>query len=127
MIPLPGALYTYAATALVAFSLGGAGAWKVQSWRMTALEKDRIEAAAEQRRNNERAANAAAAGFETDKDANEQRTRTIIKTVEKIVERPVYRAVCVDADGLRLLNDQIRRADDSGQPGLKMPRPGAVK
>lgn len=127
MIPLPGALYTYAATALVAFALGGAGAWKVQSWRMTALEKDRIEAAQEQRRNNERAANAAAAGFETDKDANEQRTRTIIKTVEKIVERPVYRAVCVDADGLRLLNDQIRRAGDPGEPGLKMPRPGASK
>ncbi len=127
MIPLPSGLYTYAATALVAFALGGAGAWKVQSWRMTALEKDRIEAAAEQRRNNERAANAAAAGFETDKDANEQRTRTIIRTVEKIVERPVYRAVCVDADGLRVLNDQIRRAGDPGEPGLKMPRPAASK
>jgi hypothetical protein len=33
--------------------------------------------------------------------------RTITKTVEKLVERPVYRDVCFDDDGLHLVNTAL--------------------
>jgi hypothetical protein len=125
MIALPGSLYSYLATALVAMAFGATGAWKVQGWRHDAAEKDRIEAVAEQHRNQERAADVAATGFENDKDQNETRTRTVYVQVDKIIDRPVYRNTCIDADGLRLLNGQIRRADAAGEPGLKLPRAGA--
>ena len=118
-------LYTYAATALVAAALGGAGAWKVQGWRCAAQDAQRLEAQAEATRINEKAASAASTSFETKKASNETRYRTITVEVEKIVDRPVYLQQCIDDDGLRLINSQIRRETPPGQPGLKLPRPGA--
>ena len=118
-------LYTYAATALVAAALGGAGAWKVQGWRFAAQDAQRLEAQAEATRINEKAASAASTSFETKKASNETRYRTITVEVEKIVDRPVYLQQCIDDDGLRLINSQIRREAPPGQPGLKLPRPGA--
>ena len=121
---LPG-LYTYVATALVAAALGGAGAWKVQGWRFAAQDAQRLEAQAEATRINEKAASAASTSFETKKASNETRYRTITVEVEKIVDRPVYLQQCLDDDGLRLINSQIRRETPPGQLGLKLPRPGA--
>lgn len=118
-------LYTYAATALVAAALGGAGAWKVQGWRFAAQDAQRLEDQAEATRFNEQAASAASTGFEVKKASNETRYRTITIEVEKIVDRPVYLQQCIDDDGLRLINSQIRREAPPGQPGLKLPRPGA--
>lgn len=34
--------------------------------------------------------------------------RTITNEVERVVEKPVYRSVCLDDDGLRLARDAIR-------------------
>ena len=70
-------------------------------------------------------ANTSATSFEADKVKNETRTRTITVEVEKIVERPVYLNACFEPDGLRALNRAIQRADDPGQPSLKLPRPAA--
>lgn len=127
VIPIPAGLYTYAATAIVAAALGATGAWKVQGWRAGALEKERVEAVAEQRRMNQRAADQAAEGFEDDKAKTEDRARTIVKWRDKIIDRPVYRNLCMDADGLRLLNDSLRRIDPAGEPGLKLPRPANTR
>lgn len=118
-------IYTYVATALVAAAVSAAGAWKVQSWRFDAQDKQRIEAQLEHQRLNEKAASAASTGFEQDRAKNENRTRTVFVEVDKIIDRPVYRTVCVDADGLRQLNDQIRRVDDAGEPGRTVPGPAA--
>lgn len=118
-------IYTYAATALVAAALAASGAWQVQGWRFDSRDKQRIEAEAEKRRNDEKSASLAATGFEKDKVINETRTRTVYVAVDKIIDRPVYRAVCVDADGLRLLNGAIRRTDDAGQLGGHLPGPAA--
>jgi hypothetical protein len=47
--------------------------------------------------------------------------RTITKTVDRIVERPVYRSVCLDDDGLRAANDAIAgEAAATGQPDSAM-------
>ena len=42
--------------------------------------------------------------------------RTITKEVDKIIDRPVYRNVCVDPDGLRLINQALTKS-------LPLPRP----
>lgn len=39
--------------------------------------------------------------------------RTITKTVERIVDRPVYLNQCIDDDGLRIINGFISGARDS--------------
>ena len=55
--------YSYVATALIAAALFATGAWQVQNWRADAKDKQRIEAQAEQRRMQEKAASAASTGF----------------------------------------------------------------
>jgi len=116
---------THVATALIAAALSASAAWQIQNRRADAQNKQRIDAQIEQRRIQEKAASAASTAFEKDRTKNEIRTRIVYVQIDKIVDRPVYRTVCVDADGLRLLNDQIRRADDAGEPGRTVPGPGA--
>lgn len=41
---------------------------------------------------------------------------TITERVQHVVEKPVYRNICVDADGLRLIADAIKPAPAASQP-----------
>jgi hypothetical protein len=117
-------MYTYVITALVAALLSGIGAWRVQEWRHDALDKERIEAANELRRERERGADRAATSHESFKENERVVYKTITETVDKIVERPVYRNVCIDADGLRQLNAAITgRIATTGEPAPALPRP----
>ena len=43
--------------------------------------------------------------------------REIYHESQKIVERPVYRNVCIDADGVRLLDRAAQVANGQGEPG----------
>lgn len=45
--------------------------------------------------------------YETLRDKRAENARTIIKEVEKVVDRPVYRTNCVDADGLFYANQAL--------------------
>lgn len=114
-------IYNYAITALIAAALSSAGTWKIQTWRFESREKERIEAQLKLRKTQEKAASAASTAFEQDRTKNEKRTRTVYVKVDKIIDRPVYRNICVDADGLRLLNGAIGRIDDAGEPGGPLP------
>lgn len=58
----------------------------------------RLEAAKQQ---------AADAAYQQHKAANAAAERVQYVEIEKIIERPVYRNVCLDADGLRELNRAI--------------------
>lgn len=49
----------------------------------------------------------ASADYQEKKSEMEQKERVRYVTVQKIVEKPVYRNVCVDDDGLRELNEAI--------------------
>lgn len=114
-------LYTYAATALVAVAIGFTGGWKTQGWRWDAAEKQRLEQEAKDlHRANERA-QASSSTFESKRSANETKYRTVTITLEKIIDRPVYISACFDADGLRLLNEQISGNPNPGKLGLKLP------
>jgi hypothetical protein len=114
-------LYTYAATALVALAVGFGGGWKTQGWRWDASEKQRIEAEAKERQKQLDRAHASSSVFEEKRTTNETKYRTVTVTLEKIIDRPVYLSACFDADGLRLLNEQISGNPNPGKLGLKLP------
>lgn len=117
-------VYTHLAAALVAAVLSAGAAWQVQSWRFDAREKQRIEQQARETERLNQQANAAGKIHEKKRQANEIRYVTKIQEVERVVERPVYRNVCLDAVGLRLLHAQIDRAD-TARAGRELPEAGA--
>ncbi len=43
--------------------------------------------------------------------------REITREVPKIIDRPVYRSVCIDADGVRLLDRAVEAANGRGATG----------
>lgn len=54
--------------------------------------------------------------------------RTITQTVDKIVERPVYRNVCLDDDGLRSANAALSGAiTPAAQPDQPVPKLDAAR
>lgn len=114
-------MYAFIATALIAAVLAGAGAWRVQNWRFAAIEKDRIEAQAEKERNDRKAIDVAAEGHETFKAASQARERIVKQEVDRVVEKLVYRNVCLDDDGLSILAADIAARNIAGQPPGPMP------
>ena len=110
------------ATAVTSLVLGFGSGMSLQKLFWIAAEKERIENEAKTKEDNLIKAQEASASFEKKRSANEIRYRTVTVTVEKIVERPVYVNQCLDADGLRILNEQITGQPDSSKLGLKLPR-----
>lgn len=120
-------MYAYAVTALVAASLAFGAAWKTQNWRYASkeLERQRVEAR-DQVKKIERG-DEAATKHEGFKAKEEVRYVTRTKEVERIVERPVYRNICIDADGLRILNDEIAGREPASEPAPAVPGPAATR
>lgn len=114
-------IYTHAIAALVALVMGFTGAWKVQSWRFAAAEVARVEHEAEVRRLQARQADTAAGGHEGDRAQIKTEFQTIFSEVERVVEKPVYRDLCLDADGLRLIESATRGGAATGQPAPALP------
>jgi hypothetical protein len=101
-----------AATLLAGVVLGGWSAWQVQDWRHGRQDAQRIERQARDTlRSIERGQRSADTYTTGESDAQPAR-KEIVRTVEKIVTRPVYRNVCLDADGLQ----QLRAAIATGAP-----------
>lgn len=70
-------------------------------------------------------ADQAAERHEVAKAAIEVRYQTIEKEVQHVVEKPVYRNVCLDDDGLRVLSDAIGTpARAASQPARSVSAPG---
>lgn len=103
------------------FAAGGASGIKWHAGQDSIAEVKRIKAATELTQENERLANRAATSFEKDRTQNATRTRTITVEVDKIIDRPVYRNVCLDTDGLQLIAAAIGRRDPASQPGHAVP------
>lgn len=97
-------LYTHLAAALVGAAVAATSAWQIQNWRFDSAEKARLEKEAEIRRNNEKRTSLAAEGLEQDKVKIEIRYRTITKTVTEFIDRPVYKNICLDQDGVDAIN-----------------------
>jgi len=118
-------IYIYlAAAAFIAFTSATA-AWKVQSWRHDAQELARVEDARELAKLQRQAANSASAGHEADKTRIETEFLTITQEVERVIEKPVYRNICLDPDGLRAHAAAVRATGNTGEPGHPVPAAAA--
>ena len=121
-------IYTHAAVAIAAAITAGAAAWQVQNWRFDSiLHAQQVNQRATERLRRQNS-NTAAAAHEADKVVIETQYRDVIKEVERVVEKPVYRDVCLDDDGLRVIGDAIGRAyGDPGKSGDTVPKAGAAE
>lgn len=108
------------ALALVIAAVSAAGTWRVQEWRYAAKERDRLEAEAEGRRINSKAASAAAGGYEQKREQAARASAANDRSIDRVVQDPRYADLCFDADGLRIL-----AAESAGtaarEPGAGLP------
>lgn len=102
------------AVALLAGSywLGRADGTTIEQGKQAAIEKATADLRKEREQLLGRIAGAAAAR-ETERQAN---VREFYRESQTILERPVYRNICVDADGMRLL-DRAAGAANGTDPG----------
>lgn len=95
-------IWTHAAAAAAALAIGLASGWQARGWKADADELQRVELAAQDAARRAERATGAAQTFETRRESTRQAVRIITQEVERVVDRPVYLATCLDADGLRL-------------------------
>lgn len=91
--------------------------------------KAECEAAAKAQREAEaRQAAAASKKLETHRAESKIKYRTITKTVDRYIDRPIYRNICLDADGLSSVNAALGGPGTvAGKPDKPMPKPDASK
>lgn len=120
-------MYVYVAVALIAAFLSGAGTWRVQDWRYAAKEKERLEAVARERMRAEKNIDTAAVGHESDKVRIRKVFVPINQEVERVVEKSVYRDICFDNDGLRLISTALLSTPTTSQPAGTVSRSVAAR
>jgi hypothetical protein len=130
--------YLLGGTALaIALAFGG-GYWKGSSATANSyqvkIDKLQLDAVAQLQKTREawqQQADEAAKSLEKDRGQTRTVYRTITQQVDKIVDRPVYRNVCLDADGLRLANAALGglavEAPAPSQPRNLVPAVGASR
>ena len=116
-------IWTHVAVLIAAAVLAFAGTWTIQDWRYGAMEAERLQRVAEHARRNERAADQGSAGHEADRARIRTEFITVTKEAERVVEKPVYRNVCLDDDGLRLLARIIDGQPSTGESAPTVPGP----
>ena len=107
MDPISRLLVTGALSAALGLSLGAVGSWKVASLVHDAkeLRKELAQPKADEKlRKDLKPVEEAQAKSDA---AAPVRVVTATKVVEKIVEKPVYRNVCLDAEGVDYINKII--------------------
>jgi len=115
-------LILYAVLALAVMGMIGTGVYKVKKWGGDEVRQEwQVAEVAARKKEAEASAKAAA-------DLAEERAKAKVVIqkrtvyVDKIVDRPVYRNQCFDADGLRCLNAAINGTDATGcKPDGAMP------
>lgn len=115
-------LYVLLGLFLAGVLVGSVGIWQVQAWRFKSIEHDRQVAQQRDTLKRQERADEAAASHEDFKAKEDVRHVERVKIVRQLVDRPVYRNVCIDGDGLRELNAAIR-GQDPGQPAPAVPGP----
>ena len=104
-----------------ALAAGLAGGYYLRDLQADADDKARLEQANKDAMRRAENADRASATYESAKDATQARERVVIKEVTRVVTRPVYRNECVDADGLRILADDIAARTAPRQPAPALP------
>jgi hypothetical protein len=115
-------VYTHIAALILGLAAGFAGAWNVQAWRADSAELKRTQAAKTEFLKREKEAYAPSVAHERFKEKERVVYEVITETVDKIIERPVYRQFCADDDGVRLINRAVNgSADDPRESGPAVP------
>lgn len=119
MIPLPILL----AIVTSAFLLGGSLGYKFTANHYTA--KMSLQQAVAQQQYEKRVFEVDTIAGELEKVKNERQilSQAIADRLEVVIDRPVYRNVCIDDDGLRLLNDAIKGTPNPAKPVARVPAP----
>lgn len=121
-------IYTYAIVAMVSAVMAGTAAWKVQSWRFDSAKLEAIEDAHEREKMRRQAANAGAQAHEVDKTVIQTKFIPITTEVERVVTQIEYRdRVCLDSDGLRVLNTAIATTGNPAVAGNPLPGASATR
>ena len=99
--------------------------WKVQDWRYSAREAERVEAQAELARLNSKTANFASESHEEAKVQIQTKYIVVKKAVNNVVTKIEYRdRICLDNDGLRAHDSAIRLTGNTSQPENRVPASG---
>lgn len=117
-------LYVIAALCLACLACGVAGGWTARGWKAAADDQQRRDNEAETARLRAKRVDSAAEALEQKAASTAIRWRTVTKEVAHVVEKPVYRNVCMDDDGLRLIATEIR-ARAASQPAPALPAAAA--
>lgn len=121
-------LLAYGLVALAGLSTLSGIAWKI---RESGKDAVRVEwSAANEKAGKEEAARAAqaAADLEVERGKKKIIYRKITETVDRYIDRPVYRNICFDVDGLRDANRALLGSfadpakPDGGMPAADRPR-----
>lgn len=110
-----------AATMMAGVAIGGLAGWQVQDWRQGRQDAQRIERQARDTLRNIERGQQAADTYTTEQTHAEPTRKEIVRTVEKIVTRPVYLRDCLDADGLQQLRTAISTSAPAGGAAATLP------
>lgn len=115
-------IYTHVAAFLAGSIIAGTTAWRVQTWRHDAAQLEALEQAREVEKMRRQAAGKAATAHEKEKVVIRERMAPVIEEVERVVTQVVYRdRMCMDSDGVRVLNEAARVTGTAGESGNAMP------
>lgn len=118
-------MWFYVALLILGLAGGGIGAWKIQGWRQGAMDKERLEAAAEVAKLNRISIDKASEGHEKDKGQIRVKYKVITNEVSHVVKTPFYvtSELCFDGAGLQILTKATRPASAASQPTGALPGP----
>jgi hypothetical protein len=117
-------LYTHVAAALVSAGLAFTGGWMVRGWKAGADEVAQMRTDARTALVRAEKVDGAAVAHEGTKAKLQRQDQALDREIERVVEKPVYRNVCLDADGLRVIADALAGTPDPGEPAPAVPDPG---
>jgi len=110
----------------IGLAAGASAACKLTAdhYEAAAARAQQEAAAAYQARTEE--LNAVAAQLEQSRHERKIVYRAIARDVEKVVTRDVYRNVCLDADGVRIVNDALAGRPGASDTAAALPAAGAA-
>ena len=115
------------AALLAGLALGGTAGWQIQGWRRDSADAERVQAEARDAFRRAERADGAAVRHETTRAAIRAQQQIITREVERVVESPVYRDVCLDAGGLQLVAQAAAAAASASQPAPAVPAASAPR
>lgn len=102
---------------VIAGVLGFGAGWVVNDWRHDSAEVARIDQVHQAEKRQEVQADQAATRYEQAREQVRTEFQIIYRDRDRVVEKPVYRNVCLDSDGLRLIRRAITdQAESASQP-----------